>query len=377
MKGTFKIATFFGIPVQVHWSFVLIIVWVAFSAYSNDMDLRATMWLMLLMLTMFLSVVMHEYGHALTARKYGVTTRDIILLPIGGVARLEQLPERPIHEFWVAIAGPLVNIGLAIVLSLYFFYEPIESVWQTLRYENGNIVGRTFIPYLITMNVVLAVFNLIPAFPMDGGRILRAILSMNMGKVKATRIASIIGQVLAVGFVILSVYPFESPMFTLLGIFIFFVARQENNALQQDAKLSNVTLAEIVKTEFTRLEPHDTIQTVHSVSEITKEQNFVVVNEVDQVIGVLHHQFLEEAIQQEDLQSPVMLYMSQHYQLVTRQTSVKDSLELFQREGYSILPVVEEGKLIGVVEQSRFLAYLKSLDLGKMKLQKQAQFTED
>lgn len=335
------------------------------------------MWLMLLMLTMFMSVVMHEYGHALTARRYGVNTRDIILLPIGGVARLEQLPERPIHEFWVAIAGPLVNIALAIVLSLYFFYEPIESVWQTIRYENGNIIGRTFIPYLIFLNVGLACFNLIPAFPMDGGRVLRAVLSMKMTKTKATRIASIIGQVLAVGFIILSVYPFESPMFTLLGIFIFFVARQENNTLQQEVKLSKMTLSEVIKTEFTRLEPNDTIKTVRSVAEITKEQNFVVVNEEDQVVGVLHQQFLQEAMKQNDWQSPVMLYMSKHYQTVSPQTNVKDALALFQREGYSILPVLEEGKLIGVVEQTQFLLYLKSLDMRKKQPQAQTQFTED
>ncbi|MEM0994335.1 MAG: site-2 protease family protein [Bacteroidota bacterium] len=361
MKGTFKISTFFGIPVQVHWSFALIIVWVIFSGYSNGMDSKGTFWLGMLMLSLFVCVVMHEYGHALTARRFGVNTRDIILLPIGGVARLEKLPEKPMHEFWVAIAGPLVNIALAIILSIYFLIEPWESVLQAFRYEGGAVLARTFIPYLIVMNLGLAAFNLLPAFPMDGGRILRALLSIKMTKAKATQVASIVGQVFALAFVVASIYPLKSPMLTLLGVFVFFIARQENRNIQRESKLANTPITDLYRTDFTSLEPHDTIHTAHSVSQLKKEKNFVVVDEIGRVIGVLHSLFLQEAIEQEDFQAPIMLYMSQHYNCLSSQASLRDALVHFQREGYSIMPILTEGKLVGVIEQEDVKQYLTKL----------------
>ncbi len=370
LKGTFKIASFFGIPVLIHWSFALILVWILFSAYSNGLDAGGLFWYVSLMISVFVSVILHEYGHALTARRYGVATRDIILLPIGGVARLEKLPSAPMEEFWVAVAGPLVNIGLAAILSIYFLFVPIDELFlimDTVRYEGGQPFGvkALFIPAVIFGNLLLAVFNLIPAFPMDGGRILRALLSLKMERAKATQIASVIGQVLAVGFVIVSIYPFQDPILAFLGLFIFFAARQENNALRQEVRFSNLFVDEIYQQQFTRLEPHDTIQTVVSVIDITKEQNFVIVNELEQVVGVLHQEFLQEAIQQQELNAPVMLYMSQHYRTISPDMSIKSVLEIFQEEGYSILPVIQEGRLVGVLDQVHLIQFVQSLTTRK------------
>jgi Zn-dependent protease len=370
LKGTFKIASFFGIPVLIHWSFALILVWILFSAYSNGLDAGGLFWYVSLMISVFVSVILHEYGHALTARRYGVATRDIILLPIGGVARLEKLPSAPMEEFWVAVAGPLVNIALAAILSIYFLFVPIDELFlimDTVRYEGGQPFGvkALFIPAVIFGNLLLAVFNLIPAFPMDGGRILRALLSLKMERAKATQIASVIGQVLAVGFVIVSIYPFQDPILAFLGLFIFFAARQENNALRQEVRFSNLFVDEIYQQQFTRLEPHDTIQTVISVIDITKEQNFVIVNELEQVVGVLHQEFLQEAIQQQELNAPVMLYMSQHYRTISPDMSIKSVLEIFQEEGYSILPVIQEGRLVGVLDQVHLIQFVQSLTTRK------------
>lgn len=325
------------------------------------MDAKGTFWLSMLMLAVFVCVVMHEYGHALAARRFGVNTRDIILLPIGGVARLEKLPEKPMHEFWVAIAGPLVNIAVAAVLSIYFLIEPLDSAMQAFRYEGGAVLASTFVPYLISMNILLAIFNLLPAFPMDGGRILRALLSMKMTKVKATKVASIIGQVFALGFIVISIYPMKSPIFTLLGVFVFFIARQENRNIQRESKLVSTPISALYRTDFTCLEPHDTIHTAHSVAQIKKEKNFVVVDEVGRIIGVLHSLFLQEAVEQEDFQAPVMLYMSQHYNCLSSQANLRDALALFQKEGYSIMPVLKEGQLVGVIEQEDVKNYLMKL----------------
>jgi len=343
----------------VHWSFGLIFLWILYYGYANGFDSSGIFWLVLAMLTLFVCVVLHEFGHSLTARRFGVDTRDIILLPIGGVARLERLPKEPWHEFWVAIAGPLVNFVIAFVLSPYFFIESLDSVFQTIAYNDQSISATTFVPYIIFMNVFLALFNLIPAFPMDGGRVLRALLSIRWDRAKATQLASIIGQIFAVLFIILSVYPFESPMFTLLGIFIFFVARQENRAIQREAKLSSIPITDFYRTDFTKLEPHDTIKTAQTVSEIKKEKHFLVFNEKEQIIGVLHNMFLEEAIKVNDLEAPVAVYMSQHFAVVNASSNLYQIFSLMQREGFSILPVLEDGKITGVVDKEMMEAYFR------------------
>lgn len=221
MRGTFQIAKLFGIPVLIHWSFALLIAWVIVSGYSSGLDVIGIVWLTLLMFSIFFCVVLHEYGHALTARRYGVGTKDIVLLPIGGVARLDKLPEKPVQELLVAAAGPLVNIAIAILLSPYFFWISMDSV-QKEMVEGEGIVSTTFVPYLISLNIMLALFNLLPAFPMDGGRILRSLLAIRLGREKATKIAAIVGQIFAVAFVVASIYPLQSPVFALLGVFIFF-----------------------------------------------------------------------------------------------------------------------------------------------------------
>ncbi|MEN0048148.1 MAG: site-2 protease family protein [Bacteroidota bacterium] len=361
MRGTYKIATLFGIPIQIHWSFGLILIWTIFSSYSDGRSMTETIWLNLLVLALFICVVMHEYGHALTARRFGVKTRDIILLPIGGVARLERLPEKPMHEFLVAIAGPAVNIIIAIVFFLgYFLWHNQASIFQVINYENGAFLSNTFIPYLIGMNVFLAIFNLIPAFPMDGGRVLRALLATKLDRLKATQVASIIGQVFAVLFILASIFlpAFKSPMFTLLGIFIFFVARQENRALKQERRLKDTLISDLYRQDFTRLEPHDTIRTAITVSNIKKERDFLVFNDREQVVGMLHALFMKEAEEQNDLEAPVMLYMTQLFDYVKITDSVLHVFKKMQANSYAILPVVEEGKIVGVIDRTIMEGFL-------------------
>ena len=225
MKGAFRIITLFGIPVQLHWSFGLIVFWILYVAYSSGMDLQSMLWFSLFIIALFICVVMHEFGHALSARRYGVNTRDITLLPIGGVARLERLPDKPIQEFVVAIAGPLVNVAIALVLGLglwlFSSYDEILGVIQQMDQQNAFSGLLNFVIMLVCLNAMLVGFNLLPAFPMDGGRIFRSLLSIRLGRVKATRIASYIGQLLALGFFGWGMYNGEF-ILGLIGIFVFF-----------------------------------------------------------------------------------------------------------------------------------------------------------
>ena len=191
MRGALKLFTWFGIPVFLHWTFGLIFVYILWHAQSNEMSVIDTFWLTGLFMALFLCVLLHEYGHALTARRYGVKTRDIVLMPIGGVARLERMPEKPIQEFVVAIAGPMVNVVIAtiILILIGIFADPayLEVLKDAVLQSSGEEVldeRLQEIPQLLQFalnlaatNIALVLFNMIPAFPMDGGRVFRALLS--------------------------------------------------------------------------------------------------------------------------------------------------------------------------------------------------------
>ena len=192
MKWSWKIARLWGIDVYVHATFLLILAWVAYSYWVQFERLNAVVGGILFILALFACVVLHEYGHALMARRFGVKTRDITLYPIGGVARLERIPEKPIEELWVALAGPAVNVVIAILLGAYLVGTGAFQLSGLFSMTSGS-----FLPRLLAVNVMLVAFNLIPAFPMDGGRVLRALLAMRMDHLQATQIAATVGQGMA------------------------------------------------------------------------------------------------------------------------------------------------------------------------------------
>ncbi len=205
MKWSIKLGRYLGIDVYMHFTFVLLVSWVAYANWRQEQSLAAAAAGVAFILAIFLCVVLHEYGHALSARRYGIKTRDIILLPIGGLARLERIPTNPLHELKVALAGPAVNVviamGLFLWLKLTATLEPISS----LTLSTGPFLER-----LMAVNLFLVVFNLIPAFPMDGGRVLRALLATRLEYGRATQTAAAIGQGIAVlfGFLGLLYNPF-------------------------------------------------------------------------------------------------------------------------------------------------------------------------
>ena len=220
MKWSWKIGIFAGIAVYMHATFILLLGWIALSHWMQYKSLLPTLTGVAFIIALFLCVVLHEYGHALTARRFGIATRDITLLPIGGVARLERMPDKPNQELWVALAGPAVNVVLAALLGAYLFL--------TGHFEPVNQIGLThgvFLERLLFANLFLVGFNLIPAFPMDGGRVLRALLAKRMEYLRATQIAAGVGQGLAFlfGFVGL----FTNPFLVFIALFVWIGAAQE------------------------------------------------------------------------------------------------------------------------------------------------------
>jgi len=359
MKGAFQIAKWAEIPVRIHWSFALIFVWVAYTGVSNGMSWDLIGWSMGFMVALFVCVVLHEYGHALTARRFGVRTRDIILSPIGGIARLEKLPEKPIQEFYVAIAGPLVNVAIALVLSPYFVLFPMGYIFDlhsdAVLLESPAIY---FVPALVLINVVLAIFNLLPAFPMDGGRILRALLSIKLGRLRATRIASIIGQVLAVGLFVYGI--FEGSIVTaFIGVFVFLTATQEYRMVKVEHRLAHHTVRDIMKSPFTVLPEQAPMQVAIQQADAGEEKNFMLQDGFGQIVGVLHHRFIEEARKANDFESAISDYKSPNYEPMHPEVTLKEVLQKMQTMGYSILPVYEEGMMIGVVDMYAVNAFVQ------------------
>ncbi len=355
MKGSIKIATMFGIPIKIHWTFSLFILFIIFYGYYQNIGWIGISLILLFIIGLFFCVVLHEYGHALTARKYGVETRDIILSPIGGVARLERLPEKPIQEFYVAIAGPLVNIAIVLLIApIIFLIFKNDIIWGEGFYDSftnlSNLTKPTgLLPMLLMGNVALAGFNLLPAFPMDGGRIFRSLLSLKLGRVRATQIASYLGNLFGIGMVIWGIY-YSEIIIPFIGIFVFLLATHEYRMVKMESILKRNTVADILREDFTKIYLHSKMAVAEDFLKKGFEKNFLVFNEEEKLAGVLHELFILEAIKKKDMDAPVIEYLSKSFEIIKKTDTLDLVLRKMQEHGYSILPVFEEDLLLGVVD---------------------------
>jgi Zn-dependent protease len=369
MRGTFKLATFFKIPVRIHWTFFgLVLGYLLYSGYLSDWDWRSMAWSMFFVFTLFFLVVLHEYGHALMARYYKVRTRDIILFPIGGVARLDHIPEKPAHEFWVAIAGPMVNFVLAAIFSTYLLQFPAGERWnilQAVRHPDGNYFLDQYskidlyLFFVIYLNLILGIFNLIPAFPMDGGRILRALLSIPLGRYRATGIAVRLGQVAALGMIAYAILE-SSPIFILISVFILITATNEYKVVKADHLLSKKTIETLSQSHYTPIYREDQIGLVAGVMKQTRQRDFLVFDQWLQPIGVLPHWRIQKALKKKDLEAPVSKYWLQELHPVLNTEHLRAAHDIFQQSDAGALPVYNAwNRLVGVLEESRFNDFLR------------------
>lgn len=235
MRGVIQLARIAGIPVRLHWTFVFLVLWIGYVSFKEMLSLQETLFFFLLVACLFVCVVAHEYGHALTAKRYHVPTRDILILPIGGLARLEYLPPEPRKEIIIAIAGPLVNVFIAILLALVVLVVDGWDGWSSIVVFQDLLSPMGLIYAVLILNITLFFFNLIPAYPMDGGRILRSLFSLRWGRKKATIYASYLAQFIGLGFFAMSLWG-EHFTLALIGVFIFFTARWERRSLTLSPK---------------------------------------------------------------------------------------------------------------------------------------------
>ncbi|MBC57739.1 MAG: site-2 protease family protein [Confluentimicrobium sp.] len=271
MTWSFPIGRLFGTELRVHATFFLLLLWIGAAAYMEG-GTPAAVENILFVVALFACVVAHEFGHALTARRYGIKTPDVTLLPIGGMARLERMPEKPLQEITVALAGPAVNIVIYLVLALIFGVETRLEALAAIENPAQSFLGR-----LAAVNLFLALFNLLPAFPMDGGRVFRAVLALFMDRVQATRIAATAGQFLAFALGFLGLTS-GNPVLLLIAIFVFMAAAAESSDVALRDMAKNLLAREAMITAFESLGPDDGIQAASAALIRTTQHEFPVLD---------------------------------------------------------------------------------------------------
>lgn len=359
LGGSRSLFSFKGIVVRVHWSFLLLVAYIAYMGHQEGHGTREILGDLGMVLIVFACVVLHEFGHALTALHFGVRTRDITLLPIGGMANLERMPEDPRQEFWITVAGPLVNLAIALLAFIAVAVMGLSVMVSDVFL--GATDGTRLIMFVLAANLTLFLFNLIPAFPMDGGRILRAVLSMRLPRARATRIAATVGRIMAIGFVLFGLSNGQ-PFLALIGVFIFMAAGAEARMVQQQAALQGIAVQQVMRRRFWSMPGNATVQ--EAVNELLSggDHDLVVTDDQGGYRGVLTRRMLVLALS-EGRQS---MALSELELLLPPATAprepVNKAYHLMLTGGHPLLPVVEQGALIGILEAENLAEYLMVKD---------------
>jgi Zn-dependent protease/CBS domain-containing protein len=336
-----KLGRILGIDVYIHFTFLLLLGFIGVSHWTAEGSLAAAASGILFFLALFGCVLLHEYGHALMARRYGIQTRDITLLPIGGLARLERMPDKPLQEFWVALAGPAVNVviaaALAAGLTLTHSWQPVSSLTMT---------GGGFFERLLVVNLFLVVFNLLPAFPMDGGRVLRSLLALRLDYARATRIAAGIGQGMAALFGLAGL--FGNPMLLLIALFVWIGAGQEAAAIEIKSSFAGVPVRAAMLTEFRTLSPQDRVGDATKLLLAGSQQDFPVVDG-GRVVGVLTHRRLFEALRERGETAPVGQEMESEFRIADVDEPLDSVMTRLEPGCCTTLPVLRHGQLVGLL----------------------------
>jgi Zn-dependent protease/predicted transcriptional regulator len=341
MKWSWKIGEYRGIGVFVHATFLLLIGFVVLSHALAGNSVGKTLEGVAFILALFACVVLHEFGHALMAAHYGIRTRDITLLPIGGVARLERMPEEPLQELWVALAGPAVNVVIAVVLFLWLLLSATLAPLEQL-----TVTGGPFLERLMVVNLILVVFNMLPAFPMDGGRVLRALLATRLEYTQATQIAASVGQAMALGFGFLGL--FFNPFLLVIALFVWIGAAQEASLTQMKAALGGIPVRRAMMTDFRTLAPDDTLS--HAVELILagSQQEFPVVED-GRVVGILTRSNLLSGLTASERPAQVAEVMQREFETVEASEMLESAFRRLQTCQCHTLPVLWRGELVGLV----------------------------
>jgi Zn-dependent protease len=318
---------------------LLLIVWLAFSYYAEGGSSVAASRVIFILL-LFVCVVLHEFGHAFAAKAFGINTPDITLLPIGGVARLERMPEEPMQELIIAVAGPLVNV----VIALGLFVAGGSQAFV----NRSTVEGGGFIAQLMTINILLVLFNLLPAFPMDGGRVLRALLATRLSYARATQVAASVGQGFAFVFGLIGLI--WNPFLIFIALFVYIGASQEAALAQMKDVSRRFPVSSAMVREFRTLPENATLQEAVDALLATSQHDFPVVNETGNVAGVLTRHDLIAALRKNDPTIRVGDVMRRDIPTVTTGTRFEEAFRIMQESNCPAVPVLDSMKrLVGLL----------------------------
>lgn len=346
-----RIGTLAGIPLRVHATFLLLLVWFGHLSHTRTGDALGGIVFLLLI---FLCVVLHELGHALAARRFGVRTREIVLYPIGGIARLEGMPSGW-AELWIALAGPAVNLVLAAVLLVFVLFGPVP--WPAGAEE---MLGRGgLLPRLLVANVILFTFNLLPAFPMDGGRVLRAGLSLALPESRATTIAARVGQAMAVGFAILGALTGNVILF-LIALFVYLGASQEAAFARRRVRLAGLRARDVMLEAPVLLAPHATLGQALERLVAAGQRDFPVVDGWGRLAGVLPSSTLLSALERFGPEASVLDVMHRQVPAVPPEAGLERVLECLQSAPHLPVVVVRDEGPLGLITTDSLGAALRA-----------------
>lgn len=354
-KWSLYIGSYAGIKVFIHWTFWIIIGWIFLMHFQMGHGRSEALAGVVFILALFACIVLHEFGHALTAKRYGIPTQDITLYPIGGVASLNKMPDKPAQELAVALAGPAVNLLIAGVL-----YVTLAFSGKLAPLSETNLTGlNNFWFNLMIANVILALFNLIPAFPMDGGRVLRALLAFRMNKLQATNIAARVGQFLSIIFVFFGF--FTNFWLVFIGLFIFLGAGGEAAYEQQKATLKGVKVKDVMLKNVPSL-PADLSAKAALQLAVSGQDSIFLITEHEFPKGLLTVQDLMDGIQEMGIEMPVSQIMKTNFEILQEEMSLAEALENAFPIGVEAAPVVYRGQIVGVLSKKHIQ---EKLELNK------------
>lgn len=352
MSGSFKIGKVAGIGIFIHWTFAILIAYIVYSHYQKGENFQQIVWAIIFILSIFIAVVLHEFGHALMAKKFQIKTMNITILPIGGIARVEKISEQPLEELFIAIAGPVVNISLALITSL-FINRPTTDITQEIT---TSINSQNFAHHFLIANIYLAIFNLLPAFPMDGGRILRASLAFFLKRTTATHIASSIGQLLAIGFILVGF--FSNPILVLIGLFIFIAAQIESDYVMIQSRLHGYTVRDAIMKNYQSIDANASIEKAIELLLNSQYETFLVIQN-DIAVGTLNRADIIIALEKFGQKEIIQNIMNKKFVTLQAESTLENAFQQSQQSNIILMPVLDQNKLIGTIDATNIIEFIQ------------------
>jgi Zn-dependent protease/predicted transcriptional regulator len=353
MKWSVKLVSAKGVTLYLHITSLLFIGWIAVTSLAAGMQWTSVLWTSIFILAVFASVALHEYGHAFVASYFGIEAKTIVLYPIGGIASIEKLPGKPQQEFLISSAGPMVNFILAVFCWLL---APQDELIAPYRDFTNTISASNFLYLLGTINFLIALFNLVPAFPLDGGRILRALFGLKFNYIKATSVVAVISKVIAILFVLYGLGMLNF-LLVFIGLFILLFAKEEEAYLQLKSLAQGLLVKDIVMYDYNSLRADMTVGDAANVLETNSAKCFFVM-ENGLPVGVLQRLDVMKALAARDYDKSILGLMHDDLKPINGDTPVEAVLEKLSADEARVYPVINQERLIGVINFQHLIEYL-------------------